>query len=393
MIDAQVTDRRALAARSPIELAMYLRSHYWETRHRDESGVQWIRVVDGEEFEALQPIDSGLRDYSTRVLDVLRVLSIVEDRSELDVLRDISNVSMDTHSVHAFPADSPPGMIALEDGVQAFESLRNLVLSAAYSVSAEQPKAVQPARKPAEVLKLLRDVHIGPSTEGSYILTVHTPIPPRLNSGQVPLFDSDDVSALEPSEPFERRVSLRIYDAARAAHHAANDALTSANGLDAFTTSVNRGVSANLCEALVGLGGEAGHPFELDLSLAASRPLSRRHLRPIRFRHDHIPVLRAAAQELRERIAEEGVVVVGNVVRLHREGSGSGEISVAGTVEGEDRLRRIWMDLPAEDYVQATRAHEQMLTVSVRGDLVRRGTRLHLRNSSAFQVVPDSEGD
>jgi hypothetical protein len=393
MIDAQVTDRRALAARSPNELAMYLRSQGWETRERDPLSVQWVRVVDGEEFEAIQPIDSELRDYGIRVLDVLRVLAIVEERSELDVLRDISNVSMDVHSIRAFPADSPPGMIGLEDGVQAHESLRNLILAAAYSVSTEQPKAVQPARKPTEVLRLLRDVRVGPGAEGSYIITAHTPIPPRLTSGQASLFDASDSSALEPSEPFERRVSLCIYDATQAAQSAANEALTSPHGLDAFTSSIGRGVSANLCEALVGLGGETGHPFELDLFLAASRPLPGRKLKPIHFRRDHLPVLEAAAQELRERIPEEAVAVVGNVVRLHREGSGPGEISVAGTVEGDDRLRRIWMDLPAEDYVQATRAHEQMLTVSVRGDLVRRGTRLFLRSPSGFQVMPDSDGD
>ncbi|WP_244875671.1 hypothetical protein [Winogradskya consettensis] len=343
-------------------------------------------MVEGDEFEAVQPVDSRLRDYGLRVLDILRTLAVVEGRSELEILRDISTVSMDVHSVRTFPTDRSPGMIGLDDGVQAFESLRNLILAAAYSVSAEQPKAVQPARKPAEVLRFLRDVQIGPSTEGSFVIAAHTPIPPRLTSG-------DDVGALAPSEPFERRVSLRVYEAVQAAHSAANAALTSVDGLDAFTASIRQGVSANLCEALVGLGGEAGHPFELDLSLAASRPLLGRTLGPVRFRHDHLPVLQAAAQELRERIAEESVAVIGNVVRLHREGSGPGEISVAGSVEGEDRLRRIWMDLDADDYGRATRAHEQMLNVSVRGDLVRRGTRLVLRNPGGFRIVPGSEND
>ncbi|GAA2550934.1 hypothetical protein GCM10010435_21360 [Winogradskya consettensis] len=386
MIDVQVTDRAALAARSPIELAMYLRAHGWTTRDRGVVSVQWVKMVEGDEFEAVQPVDSRLRDYGLRVLDILRTLAVVEGRSELEILRDISTVSMDVHSVRTFPTDRSPGMIGLDDGVQAFESLRNLILAAAYSVSAEQPKAVQPARKPAEVLRFLRDVQIGPSTEGSFVIAAHTPIPPRLTSG-------DDVGALAPSEPFERRVSLRVYEAVQAAHSAANAALTSVDGLDAFTASIRQGVSANLCEALVGLGGEAGHPFELDLSLAASRPLLGRTLGPVRFRHDHLPVLQAAAQELRERIAEESVAVIGNVVRLHREGSGPGEISVAGSVEGEDRLRRIWMDLDADDYGRATRAHEQMLNVSVRGDLVRRGTRLVLRNPGGFRIVPGSEND
>jgi hypothetical protein len=388
MIRAQVTDRAALSARSPSELAMYLRAHDWIIRERIGSSVQWVKTVGGEEFEALQPQESTIRDYATRVRDLLNVLAVTEDRSELAVLSDITTVSMDVHTVRAFPPDNAPGMIGLADGVQAYESVRNLVVAAAYAVSAEEPRAVQPARKSAEVLRLLREVRIGPSSEGSFVLTVHTPVPPRLSLGQATLFEESAEDALEPAEPFERRVSLRLYDAVNAAHNAANDALVGPNGIDVFTDAVTAGVSANLCEALVGLGGEAGHPFELSLALAPSRPLDARRLEPIRFRRDHLPVLASAAQELRELVPEEGAVVTGNVVRLHREGSGTGEISVAGIVEGDDRLRRVWMTLGDDDYAEATRAHQEMLTVAVRGDLVRRGTRLYLTNPSGFRVTP-----
>jgi hypothetical protein len=354
----------------------------------DGTAARWIRVLDGEEFEALQPLESGLRDYAARIRDVLRILSVVEGRSELDILADISNVSMDVHSVRCFPAECGPGMISLEDGVRAFESLRSLVLAAACSVSAQRQQAVQPPSKPTEVLDLIRSVRIGPSREGSFILSVHTPIPPRLTSGQSSLFDLEEGIGYEPAEPFERRVSLRIYDAAQAAQRAANSALVDPNGLDAFTEAVPDGVSANLCEALAGLGGERQHPFELSLSFAASRPVTRR-MPPVRFRHDHLPVLMAAAQELRARIPDQGVLVTGNVVRLYREGGGAGEISIAGTLDGEDdeRLRRVWTKLAAPDYDAATRAHRDMLPVSVRGDLVRRGTRLYMSNPTAFRVL------
>src|SRR6266704_5087923 len=201
MIDVEITDRSALAARSPSDLAMYLRARNWVTRPQSETAVQWIKIVDGDEYEALQPLESRLRDYGARVRDVLRVVAVVEGRSELEVLQDISNVSMDVHSVRTYPADSAPGTIALDDGVQAFESMRNLVVAAAYSVSTDQPRAVQPARKPTEVLKFLRDVRIGPSAEGSFVLTVHTPIPPRLTSGQAPLFDSATQTLLNRQNP------------------------------------------------------------------------------------------------------------------------------------------------------------------------------------------------
>jgi len=387
MIRAKVTDRDALAARLPSELAMFLRAHEWTVRERSSGAIRWTKTVDGEEFEVLQPVESSIRDYAARVRDLLDVVAVAEDRSELDVLHDISSISMDVHTVRTFPPDTSPGMIGLDDGVQAFESVRSLVIAAAYSVSTERPRAVQPARKSAEVLRFLREVRIGPPSEGSFLLSARTPVPPRLSATQPTLFEEAQIDAVEPSEPFERRVSLRLYDAVRAAHGAANDALAGPNGLDGFTDSVPAGVSANLCEALVGLGGEAGHPFELSLRLAPSRPLQGRRFEPVRFRRDHLPVLASAAQELRERVPEEGAVVAGNVVRLHREGAGGGEISIAGTVEGDDRLRRVWMNLGDDDYVAATRAHQEMLAVSVRGDLVRRGTRLYLTNPAAFRVA------
>src|SRR6266702_5837874 len=124
MIDVEITDRSALAARSPSDLAMYLRARNWVTRQQSETAVQWIKIVDGDEYEALQPLESRLRDYGARVRDVLRVVAVVEGRSELEVLQDISNVSMDVHSVRTYPADSAPGTIALDDGVQ--ESIHGL---------------------------------------------------------------------------------------------------------------------------------------------------------------------------------------------------------------------------------------------------------------------------
>ena len=74
----------------------------------------------------------------------------MEGRSELDVIERMAQVSTDVHLVRIFPSDETPGMIGLDDGVQAYDSLRSLVTAAAYSVGAKQPRAVQPARKSAD---------------------------------------------------------------------------------------------------------------------------------------------------------------------------------------------------------------------------------------------------
>ena len=116
-------------------------------------------------------------------------------------------------------------------------------------------------------------------------------------------------------------------------------------------------------------------PFEFAVSLAAARSEAAA-LAPIRFRRDHVPVLKAAAAELRARTPEDDVAITGEVVRLYREGASAGEITVVGRVEDAEILRRIWMELPAPDYQAAMVAHQEMRQVTVRGSLVRRGDAL-----------------
>jgi hypothetical protein len=185
----------------------------------------------------------------------------------------------------------------------------------------------------------------------------------------------------------ERQVSLRLYQAVRAAHEAADAALLSANGLEPFTAGVDQGVSANLCEALAGFGGSAGHQFQISMTLAATRR-NAANLAPVRFRRDHLPVLKEAATELRARTPEEDVAITGEVVRLHREGQSTGEITLVGRIEDSDVL-----DLPISDYEAAMRAHQEMRQVMVRGSLIRRGARFYLSGPTGFRVLAGTGPD
>lgn len=386
MIRARVTDAAAFTARTPAELSAYLRTRGWELQERTESVAIWSIDTPSGVVELMQPLDQNLRDYASRMADAVEILAALDNASELDVLRQISETVWDVHTVRIFPADKAPGRISVEDGVTAMESLRTLISAAAYPVFSRQHRAVQPSRKPQGMIDYLRSVRIGPASEGSFVLSLHTPVPPRLTD-QPALFDDT-----EPDEPPERQVSLGLYRAVRAAHDASDAALISPDGLEPFTTAVPSGLSANLCEALAGFGGAEGNPFELSLALASTRS-GVATLHPIRFRRHHVPVLREAAVELRARTPEEDVTVVGEVVRLHRESAERGEITLVGRVEDSEALRRIWADLPAEDYDAAMRAHQQMRQVSVRGNLIRRGTRSHLARPSGFHILDEYAAD
>jgi hypothetical protein len=371
-------------APDPQRISLYLTSHGWSPND-EAGGTLWLS--HDEAFQVFVPKSRKMRGYLKFIEDGLKTLSATEERSQDRISLEISTADADVQYVRIDP-EVDPGTTPIDEGVRAFESLRQWVLSGAVSASSDLPRLVQPSRKPVQALDFMRTVRLGPTLEGSYVLTVYIPIPPLIGQTAIEMDDPRDNLL---TQPFERRVSLSLRQATQEALEAANDVIQRREGMDAFTRRASKGVNANICEALAGFSSGTSREVAIDFSWALSRPVESSS--PLYASHDQRTVLREAGRELRAQAPEEDVTVVGAIVRLHRDGAfGAGEVSVAGIVEGgqNDRLRRVWLDLPEEDYSQATRAHESGATVSVTGSLVRRGTRYYLQSLSNFVVMPDS---
>ncbi|MFI8079580.1 hypothetical protein ACIF6L_02070 [Kitasatospora sp. NPDC086009] len=368
-------------ASDPQRISLYLTSRGWSPSS-EPGGTLW--VSHNEDFQVFVPKSPRMRGYRTYIHNMLETLAAVEERSLNQIVVEIARSDADVQYVRTRP-NGDSGTTPIEDGVKAFESLHQWVLVNAVSASSDRHRLVQPSRKPAQALDFMRSVRLGPTLEGSYILTVYIPIPPLI--GQMTLETS---GFPEIEQPFERRVSLSLRESTVQAVAAADEVIRLGRGMESFTERVGHGVNANLCEALSGLSAGNSEPVDIEFSWALSRPME--PTRPIVVTSNHVAVLREAAQELRAQTPEEDVRVVGAVVRLHREGSmGPGEVSIAGIVEGDlnDKLRRVWFDLPEDSYGIATQAHERGTTVSVTGTLVRRGNRYVLQHPSDFYVIPD----
>lgn len=370
-------------APNPQRISLYLSSRSW-VPVADPGGTVWTSHDD--EFQIFVPRSTKMRGYTKYIEDALKTLSSVEGRSQAQIVLEISASDADVQYV-ATDADTDPGTTPIEDGVRTFESLRLWILSGAVSASSESPRLVQPSRKPVQALDFMRTVRLGPTLEGSYVHTVYIPIPPLIGQTAIEMQDPRHVLA---TQPFERRVSLRLREATREALNAASDVIQRREDMDAFTRRVDRGVNANICEALAGFSPDTSRDVKIDFSWAISRPVE--PYPALYVSHDQRTVLRQAAQELRAQAPEEDVTIAGAIVRLHREGAlGPGEVSIAGIVEGgqNDRLRRVWLELSEEDYSRATQAHDAGSTVTVTGSLEKRGTRYNLQNPSRFDVVSD----
>lgn len=383
-MDVKITDIAALRACTPSQISLYLRSKLWRP-YVEAGGVIWSH--EEEDTEVFVPSSLSMRGYSSFVADALGSISDFEGRSTLEIFREIVTASADVQFVHTEP-DGEYGTTQITNGVRAYESLRQWILAAAVTEASDKDYVIQPTRKPSKATEFLRKVRLGPSFEGSFVITAHIPIAPQVGQQQF-LFEEPQLAELD--QPFERKVSLRLYEATSAALDATEEVMTSSGDIESFKSRCRKGVTANLCEALSGMSGEVGDvPFRLRFSWALSRPVEPRA--SIDVAPEEIRIMEQAARDLRAEEPEENVRVVGGVTRLHREGSlGPGEVSIAGTIDGDpsERMRRVWLELPEEDYSKATRAHDDGNLVSVRGNLTRRGNRYTLRSVAGFEVLPE----
>jgi hypothetical protein len=146
------------------------------------------------------------------------------------------------------------------------------------------------------------------------------------------------------------------------------------------------GVSANLCEALVGLhesSGEQGLDFAF--SWAPSRPPSQPIPSKASLAPDVIDVLRETARVFRETETAEGVEVLGMVNRLDHIEEDRGRAKIVGLVDGS--RRNVAVELVGPNHSLAVRSYEERLPLSCVGELERDGRSWVLRNPREVVLI------
>ncbi len=378
---ALIEDHETLASLRPLDIAAYLRFHGWQPAgdETSERAIRWVLQAE-DEFEVLLPLDRAFRDFPLRISEALRVLSVVERRSETEVLHDLTIAAVDVVRVRTQSRGTEDSSLPIEDGVALVEQARNMMLAAA--CSAVEPRPQYPTRKPTRAVEYLRNLRLGQTERGSYVVTLISPVPPQLTADEAGrLFD-------DVEEPFERRVVRTLASALQAAKRAAASVAMRADGIGAFRRGVEQGVSANLCEALAEMSGESRGGVAISFAWSLTRRAPE-ELSAVTLDDDAMPTISEAARVLRETSPQPDVILTGSVYRLERSGEepGPGRISVLGVVDSE--VRRVTLDVNAEDYDKAITAHRDGRVVSVRGDLVREGRGFVLTLPRDFRLLSE----
>jgi len=365
----------------PLDVASYLRLHGWAQQELvpDKYAV-WTKHdnVRGE-FEVLLPLSSTFSDFLRRLRDLLDTLEADERRPVGEIVVDMATPHSDIIRTRLASETSVDGTLSLEDGADVFQRVRDLVLAAA--CAAITPRRVYAKRKPDRAMAYLREARIGQTERGSYVVSVLSPVPPLLTAGAQPML----LPGWE-EEPFSRRVVRTLAEALSATSEGVQSVAASGS-IEVFSSAVEKGVSANLCEAIIGLSGE-GRGLEFSFSWAPSRGAPDGVREVHRFSADSRPYLEEVSRYFRQTSELEQVEVFGVVHKLEQMGAPNvGRVTIVGTADGE--RRSVFTELDGELHKLAIRSYEHRLTIACIGELVKEGKSYRLKNARDFRVVEE----
>lgn len=346
-------EKDELSAISPDILKMYAVAAGWKKvgeygKHCD------IYDADGKP-EIMIPRTDQLIDYARGVAELISFIARSAGTDEMSIYRDLTYARCDViRSRVKSEGDSAP----INDTIDLMSGSKSLLGAALRSLDNPKPAYQGRIGKYADVLNKIR---FGQTEKGSLVIPLLTPPieplePPSQEQGELIEIPKD------PKAPIERRMTRRLIEALGAAR----DAVDQKEDDGAFERAVEKGVSSNLCEAIVKMAA----PFpSLNIAVTWAKTLPiKPALSEVRFVKEDLGILEEAAAELKEQKETSDETLTGIVERLHRpEKKKRGTITLRTTLEGQRRL--VGAVLEEGDYGKAIQAHDKKRLITLSGIL------------------------
>ena len=372
----RILDTGALTAISPAALAAYVRGEGWgKTKSYGEHADIY---VGDDRPEIILPRTDLLADYASVVSRLIGIFGELNKQDELAIYRDLIGADHDVVRVRANGSEDD-GSVLLDEGVAMVSQAREMLLAAACAAKAPQP--VYRAGANREAAEYMKQVRLGQTEHGSFVVALMAPVPPMLQ----PMLDES--WARFDDEPYERQVTRQLVRALEASRDAAEKA-HSGDGASAFERAVTLGVSANLCDAVARLI-EQSNGLEVSVSWAKTRPTPESR-RSIRFSESDAGTLKEAARTFLAREPRSDIKLFGSVHKLTRD---KYEIDgqVTFKVDMDGKSQSVGSVLDQNNYSVAIRAHAARNPVIVTGDLERIKQRWRITNATVRELISDED--
>lgn len=372
----QIRDRAALSSLSIVSLRSYLKSHGWsdEGAFGKRPAAIYTKEHGGRSWEMLVPLRDTIADYAESMAESVAVLADAEERSQLDVFRDLSSTGADVIRIRS-ATEEERDSISLRKSAEMHNDAYTMLLSAARAV--ERPQAAYRGNMSSDVAEYLDSVQSLPGYHEGYALTLHSPVPAGIGM-QEDL--GDDFRA-----PFSRRATSTLARALGRTNTAIAEAVAR-DTLEPFEEAVSDGVSANLCDSVAEMAGK-GHGIEISVVWAGTRPSDHPDPR-FRFSAYSADILLEAAKSFRQNKPSYDEQIVAQVVKLERKPREfDGRADILST--RDERLVRIQVEFDQSVYDTVIQAFQEQRSISLEGDVHPHGRGYELRNPRNLIILQE----
>jgi hypothetical protein len=371
---------KAIDSITPELLQSYLETQNWiKDGNISDQATIWHREHDElYGHEVIQPSNSNIRSYGQRLVEAFKAIAEFENREISAVVDDMLNFSLDLIKVRVEHPDVEGGTIPLDDGVLLIERSRDLLIASTLSTFKKQK--VFSGSRSQDVQDFLSKLKLGQTEVGSFVVNLISPIEINRNAQK----DGCETS-------LARSVSVNLARSLTAISAAVSKYSDSKSIFD-FEETVGKGVSANLCDALIGLSGRTkSRCFSIKIKTGGLEAEPINFYNNYEFSPQSIPYLEAASEYLKGRYTVKNFHVSGLVsVLKHLPNDEYGQVTVKALIKG--KLKSITIQLPLEEYWLAFDAHRTGNEVSCHGTLNVSPRSAQLLEPSSFEVTGRTDG-
>ncbi len=365
--------RPRLADVRPAELVAYLEASGW-LREPGRSTLTSLWHRPEEQLfhaEVLVPMSTELKDFDDQLINALESISKFESRSLAEVFERTSTYFSDLYSIRVVHDDTAEGTIPLNDGIMLNLRARDLI--AASAMSARHKQRHFDGKRTLEAREFLDTLRLGQTKLGSYVVNVLAPVIPLISPQQE--LEATSLTRIVTSTLQSGLSALRF----------ALDAFSVTQNPEVFEHGVADGVSANLCDALIGLSGsERKREFEITIRTALSEAASEAPM-VFHFGPAAVADIAFASAYYKEDYVIRDVTIQGHVKRLDRPaGEVNGTVTIDATIRGADK--HVAVELGPENYLEAVTAHKDLVIVECHGDIHIKARTAKMLNPTGFKV-------
>ena len=369
MMNIEIHDRETFGRVTLAGLSAYLEARGWERRDNWRGRMIVWGCDRGEEYaELLTPIREHSSAYAVRIGEAISELATWEGRSSVEVFQDLLAARADVIRFRSLNGSGGTDR-SLVDGAALLDMSRDLLGAAARG--ADRPgEAVYRWRPSGVVTGYLREVRAVFGVRGWDDFALHSPVPADYG------FQADLGDDYSP--PFSRQAMLALHQGLSQASLVRDEVMAGSDVTEMFGAAVNRGLNANLCEALAGLV-ERSHGVSVGLAWASVRPRDV-SVEDFSFSESSADVLRGGAEWLRRTSPYLDAHIVGEVVILARETDEPFDGQAVLAYELDGKPVSLHVQFPEESRDTVIRSFRDGIPVSLAGDIYREGRRYVLRS-------------